>query len=158
MENLAAEEDANTRLADDLSKIRVVEPREASLQETLHEKERTIQNRCHTSRECGVSDMILSVSSEQSIPQPNGIQHVSRITFVHRYIFIAKPNHQLTIFEGSYNHECLPYVGRAQSCCWSMLPCIAYICSMNISFVCLLANCHVTLNQVLGALFQLCGW
>ncbi|XP_004136337.1 cyclin-A2-2 [Cucumis sativus] len=70
-EILGAEEDANTRLAEDLSKIRVVESREVSLRETLDEKERTEQTRSLTSRECGVSDMILSVSSEESIPQPN---------------------------------------------------------------------------------------
>lgn len=81
-EILGAEEDANTRLAEDLSKIRVVESREVSLRETLDEKERTEQTRSLTSRECGVSDMILSVSSEESIPQPNGIQHISRIAFV----------------------------------------------------------------------------
>ncbi|XP_038899127.1 cyclin-A2-1-like [Benincasa hispida] len=68
VEILGAEEDANTRLAEDLSKIRVVESREVSLRETLDEKERTVQI---TSRECGVSDMVLSVSSEESIPQPN---------------------------------------------------------------------------------------
>lgn len=81
-EILGAEEDANTRLAEDLSKIRVVEYREVSLRETLDEKERTAQTRSLTSRECGVSDMILSVSSEESIPQPNGIQHISKIGFV----------------------------------------------------------------------------
>lgn len=89
VEILGAEEDANTRLAEDLSKIRMVESREASLRETLDEKERTMQTVCNTSRECGVSDMILSASSEESIPQPNGIQHVSRITFIWRYIFVA---------------------------------------------------------------------
>ncbi|KAG6591587.1 Cyclin-A2-2, partial [Cucurbita argyrosperma subsp. sororia] len=61
VEILGAEEDENTRLAEDLSKIRVVESREVSLRETL----------CHTSGECGVLDMVLSVSSEESIPQPN---------------------------------------------------------------------------------------
>ncbi|CAK9317445.1 unnamed protein product [Citrullus colocynthis] len=71
VEILGAEEDANTRLAEDLSKIRVVESREVSLGGTLDGKERTVQTTSHTSRECGVSDMILSVSSEESIPQPN---------------------------------------------------------------------------------------
>ena len=70
VEILGAEEDENTRLAEDLSKIRVVESREVSLRETL----------CHSSGECGVLDIVLSVSSEESIPQRNGMHHVSKIT------------------------------------------------------------------------------
>lgn len=89
VEILGAEEDANTRLAEDLSKIRVVESRETSLRETMDEKERLMQNTCLTSRECGVSDMMLSVSSEESIPRPNGIQHISNFPLVWRCIFIA---------------------------------------------------------------------
>ncbi|KAG6608177.1 Cyclin-A2-1, partial [Cucurbita argyrosperma subsp. sororia] len=69
--SVGAEEDANTRLAEDLSKVRVVESQEVSSRGTSDKKERTRQAMCPNSRDCGVSDITLSVSSDESVPQPN---------------------------------------------------------------------------------------
>ncbi|KAJ0090926.1 hypothetical protein Patl1_12827 [Pistacia atlantica] len=69
VEILPAEDDVKSKLAEELSKIRMVEPQEISLPATLKEREPVKLSICHNTDDCGEADMILSADVRLKSPQ-----------------------------------------------------------------------------------------
>ncbi|XP_044471238.1 cyclin-A2-2-like isoform X2 [Mangifera indica] len=70
VETLPAEDDVKSKLAEELSKIRMVEPQEISLPVTLKEREPVKLSICHNTDDCGEADMILSEDASKKPTRP----------------------------------------------------------------------------------------
>ncbi|XP_044463612.1 cyclin-A2-2-like [Mangifera indica] len=65
VEILPDEDDVKSKLAEDLSKIRMVEPEQISLPATLKKREPVKQSICHNTDDCGKAEMILSAYASE---------------------------------------------------------------------------------------------
>lgn len=91
VEILPAEDDVKSKLAEELSKIRMVESQEISLPATLKEGESVKLSICHNTDDCGEADMILSADASKKpvrlkSPQKKGLYVISSPRTIYRYM------------------------------------------------------------------------